>query len=193
MSDTLRKVLSLRSPCSVYVDWANVYGWKKSLKREVSPKKLFKYLKTYKEVKNLNFYFGTDKHPKSKQFIKDVKQIGYSVSTKPVKYITVINEEKQRFKFRKCDFDMEMCIDVHRDLSKEIKSFVFFTGDGDFAPLYKLLIENHKQVIVVYMHGHLGIEIYQIQKGLYKVSIDKLEQNGKNRLTKNAPRTKPGA
>lgn len=193
MPDISAKVLSLHSPCSVYIDWANVHGWKKSLKREVSPQKLFKYLKTYKEVKNINFYFGTDKHPKSKQFIKDVNKIGYSVSTKPVKYITVTNEKNQRFKFRKCDFDMEMCIDVHRDLSKGIKGFVFFTGDGDFSPLYQLLIENRKQVIVVYMHGHLGREIYQIQKGLYKVSIDKLEQNGKNRLTKNAPRTKPGA
>lgn len=176
MPDISAKILSLRSPCSVYIDWANVYGWKKSLRREVSPKKLFKYLKTYKEIKNLNFYFGTDKHPKSKQFIKDVKEIGYSVSTKPVKYITIINEEKQKFKFRKCDFDMEMCIDVHRDLSKGIKSFVFFTGDGDFEPLYKLLIRNKKQVIVVYTYGHLGKEIFKLKKGIFKISIETLER-----------------
>ena len=45
-------ILRLGSFCSVYIDWANVYGWKKSLKREINSRKLFKHLKTYKQIKN---------------------------------------------------------------------------------------------------------------------------------------------
>lgn len=178
------KALKLRGNCVVYLDWANVHGWSKSLKREVDPERLFTYLKSYSQIERINLYFGTDKHPKSKAFIQKVKKIGFSVTTKQVKYITIFGEDtKKKFKFRKCDFDMETCIDVHRDLAAEAEGFIFFTGDGDFEPLYKLLIQKHKQVIVVYMHGHLGREIYRMNRGIYKISIEKLEKQSGVKLT----------
>jgi len=184
-----QKILKLREPCNVYIDWANVHGWEKSLKREICPKKLFRYLKSYKEIQDINFYFGTDKHKKSKQFLKDIKKIGYNLTTKPVKYIRLnlpIRIESIGYEIlkpaniltpayvRKCDFDMEISIDVHRALNQTIHGFIFFTGDGDFAPLYKLLIQNNKQVIVVYASGHLGKEVWKIKKGLFKIKIDNL-------------------
>lgn len=176
--------LKIRGECVVYIDWANVHGWSKTLKREVEPEKLLGYLKSYSQVKRINLYFGTDKHPKSKAFISQVKNIGFQVTTKQVKYITVFDETtKKKFKFRKCDFDMETRIDAHRDLADGVESFVFFTGDGDFEPLYKLLIQKHKQVIVVYMHGHLGREIYRMNRGIYKISIEKLEKQSGVKLT----------
>ncbi len=175
----VKKHLKLNSPSWVFIDWANVYNWKKSLKREVDPKKLYKYLKSYKEVEKISFYFGKDKHKKSRAFLRDIRKIGYKVTTKPVKYILINEVKDQKVYRRKCDFDMEMCIDVHKALAKGIESFIFFTGDGDFEPLYKLLIKRKKQVIVVYAHGHLGREIYQIKKGVYKCPIEKL---GKSNL-----------
>ena len=45
-----QKILKLQELCKVYVDWANVYGWTKSLKKEVDPKKIYKYFKSYKEI-----------------------------------------------------------------------------------------------------------------------------------------------
>lgn len=75
--------------------------------------------------------------------------------TKPVKYIVVAQINRQKIYKRKCDFDMEISIQVHNLLAKEIQSFIFFTGDGDFEPLYKLLISLRKQVIVVYVRGHV--------------------------------------
>ena len=38
--------LRLKGKAVVYIDWANIYGWRKSLKREVDPAKLFAYLQT---------------------------------------------------------------------------------------------------------------------------------------------------
>ena len=170
----MKKKLNLKSPCRVYIDWANVYGWTKSLKKEVDPKKLFKYLKSYKEIQDIKFYFGQDKHLKSRQFLKDIKKIGYNLTTKPVKYIPIAKVEDKIINRRKCDFDMEICIDVHKALEENIQSFIFFTGDGDFEPLYKLLITKQKQAIVVYSTGHLGREIWNIKKGIFKIEIKNL-------------------
>ena len=158
----------------MYIDWANVYGWKKSLKREVDPTKLFAYLKTYEQIREIRLYFGEDTHPKSKAFLQEAKKIGYTVVSKPVKYILVGDFEGQKIFRRKCDFDMEMCIDVHKALNENVESFVFFTGDGDFEPLYKMLIELRKQVIVVYAAGHLGREIWNIERGLFKAQLKNL-------------------
>lgn len=155
----------------MFVDWANVYGWKKSLKSEVPISALYKYLKSYKEIEEIYLYFGKDNHPKSEEFLKEAEKIGYKVVTKPVKYILVENLEKEKIFRRKCDFDMEVCIDVHRKISEETESFIFFTGDGDFEPLYKLLIELKKQIIVVYTKGHLGREIWNMKQGVFKVEL----------------------
>ncbi|MBU1200312.1 hypothetical protein KJ953_02115 [Patescibacteria group bacterium] len=42
--------LKLRERTAVFVDWANVYGWRKSLKGEVNAGKLYRYLSSYKEI-----------------------------------------------------------------------------------------------------------------------------------------------
>jgi len=74
---------------------------------------------------------------------------------------------------RKCDFDMEICIDVHELLKKDFQSFIFLTGDGDFEPLYKLIIRENKQIVVIYASGHLGREIWNLKKGVFKTEINK--------------------
>ncbi|OGZ56485.1 MAG: hypothetical protein A3H64_01045 [Candidatus Ryanbacteria bacterium RIFCSPLOWO2_02_FULL_45_11c] len=164
------KRFHLKGKTAVFIDWANVHGWGKSLKQEIDPVKLFAYLKEYKEILDIRFYFGTDKNQKSVEFLDGIKHIGYTLVTKPVKYILSAMVEDQRIYRRKCDFDMETCIDVHQ-LLNEYHSFIFFTGDGDYEPLYKLLISLHKQVIVVYTKGHLGREIWQLKKGIFKVEL----------------------
>ena len=197
--------LRLKGKTCVFVDWANVYGWTNRLNREVDPRKLYQYLETYKEIKDIRFYYGLDKHPKSKQFLGKIKQIGFSVVSKEVKYIPVSIdtshfrhiakeikvsldnaknvETKEMEKIlqilnrkilrRKCDFDMEIALDCFENLEK-YASFVFFSGDGDFATLYKRLIAAKNQVIVVYAPGHIGREIWEIQKGLFKVNIQNM-------------------
>jgi uncharacterized LabA/DUF88 family protein len=165
------KKINLRGSTAVFVDWANVYGWKKSLKLEVNISALYKYLKSYKEIEEIYLYFGKDNHPKSEEFLNKAEKIGYKITTKPVKYILVENPEAGKIFRRKCDFDMEVCIEVHKKITEGIESFVFFTGDGDFEPLYRLLVELKKQVIVVYTRGHLGKEIWNMKDGIFKVEL----------------------
>lgn len=199
--------LILKGKTAVFIDWANVYGWSRSLKKEVNPRRLYKYLRQYPQIKDVNFYYGIDKHPKSKKFLDEVKKIGFNVVSKKVKYIPVSLDSSHFRKLgfeikdllksidnlklediekilqilsrkvlrRKCDFDMEICIDAHKAIQDVFETFVFFSGDGDFAPLYKLLIGLRKQVIVIFAHGHMGKEIYQINKGIFTKAVDKLE------------------
>jgi uncharacterized LabA/DUF88 family protein len=168
------KKINLKGKSAVFVDWANVYGWEKSLKSEIDISVLYEYLKSYKEISEISFYFGKDNNPKSEEFLNQAKKIGYKVTTKPVKYILIENSGTEKIYRRKCDFDMEVCIDVHKKIVEGFESYVFFTGDGDFEPLYKLLIGLRRQVVVVYTQGHLGREIWGIKKGIFKVELNNI-------------------
>lgn len=168
------KKLLLKSKAAIFIDWANVHGWEKTLKQDISIEKMFLYLSEYKEVNHVGLYFGTDTNEKSANFLKKAAEIGYEVITKSVKYILAGEIDSQRIYLRKCDFDMEVCIDVHRMLNEGFESFVFFTGDGDYAPLYQMLIKLKKQVIVIYTQGHLGREIWEMKRGIFKVELKNL-------------------
>lgn len=96
-SDQVKKVakkefqLKLKGKTAVFIDWANVYGWEKSLKKEVKSEKLFKYLKSYPKIKEINFYYGLDKHPKSKEFLNEAERIGFRVVSKEVRNSLTVN------------------------------------------------------------------------------------------------------
>lgn len=167
------KKLVLKGETIAYLDWANIHGWEKSLKQEIDTAQLFAYLKTYPEIQDIRLYFGKDVHPKSVAFLEQAEKTGYRITTKDVKYILETEVAGQKMYRRKCDFDMEICIDVHEVLDKT-RTFIFFTGDGDFAPLYQKLIRLYKQVIVVYSPGHLGLEIWDIKKGVFKIQLKNL-------------------
>lgn len=57
-------------------------------------------------------------------------------------------------------------MDVH-SLQDKFDTFIFFSGDGDFAPLINYLAGKRKQVIVVFGEGHLGKEIAKLGKKVY--------------------------
>ncbi len=191
----------LKGKTAVFIDWANVYGWNKHRHKPISPRKLYAYLKSYKEVENILFYYGLDKHPKSKQFLNKVKHIGFNVITKDVKYIPVSLDSShfrqlakevkdsltsiknldpkdiekilqilnRKILRRKCDFDIEISMDVH-NLQDNFDTLIFFSGDGDFAPLINHLAGRQKQVIVVFGQGHLGKEIAKLERKVYLCS-----------------------
>ncbi|MFA6519138.1 MAG: NYN domain-containing protein [Candidatus Shapirobacteria bacterium] len=175
MSDTSPQKLLLKGKTAVFIDYANVYGWRDELVKPVDPNKLYKYLKTYSQIESINFYYGSDSNPQSKNFLTQIKKIGYNLTTKPVKYITIANIRGKLIKIRKCDFDIEICMSVYRSIEENYQTFVFFTGDGDFEPIYRYLIEKKKQVLVVYEHGHLGREIWNIKRGLFKTRFTFLQ------------------
>lgn len=92
------KIFKLKGKTLVIIDWANVFGWVEKTKWEIDPKKLFKYLKNYPEVKDIRFYFGIETdNKKSIAFQKKIKQIGYTLISKQVKWVPV-SLDKAHFK-----------------------------------------------------------------------------------------------
>lgn len=84
------KIFSLKGKTLVAIDWANVYGWFKKLKWEIDIKKLFDYLKEYSEIYDIRFYFGIEKrNKKSEEFQQEIKNIGYTLISKEVKWVPV--------------------------------------------------------------------------------------------------------
>ena len=162
-----KQELRLTAPAIVFVDWANVYGWQKSIKKDINPQEIFSYFSNLPETKDINLYFGTDKNQKSKDFLQRTREIGYQVFTKEVKYIKNDNAANPQ---RKCDFDLEIALDCLEKLDK-YKTFIFMSGDGDFATLYERLIGKGKKVIVIYEQGHLGKEVWEIKKGVFKTRL----------------------
>jgi len=89
----------------------------------------------------------------------------------------------QPLRRRKCDFDIEIALDVFRNL-ENFDSFILFSGDGDYKPLVQYCIENKKQTIVVAQPGSLGKEYRIIPRGLFICNIRKLRDFiSKPRLT----------
>jgi uncharacterized LabA/DUF88 family protein len=176
--------LKLKGKTCVMVDWANVYGWSHNLRKEVDEIKLFKYLKSYKKIEKINFYFGEDKTKiKSKEFLERIKKIGYDLVSKNVKFIKIFDDAGKSFILkRKRDFDLEIGLDT-MELVDKFETFIFFSGDGDFRTLYDRLIKRGKFVVVVYMYGCLGREVWEMKKGIFKASIAKLTDSVYKKMT----------
>ncbi|MGB9706989.1 MAG: NYN domain-containing protein [Microgenomates group bacterium] len=74
---------------AVFIDYANIKAWAKEKGLTFDLEVLYQYLKNLGAEKII-FYYGTDpKNPRSHAFLLKVRQIGFEVVTKPVKYIKV--------------------------------------------------------------------------------------------------------
>lgn len=73
---------------NVYIDYANVRPWANKLGWHVDPKRLKQFLSSFDAIQNIYFYCGTlQKDSQSNRFIKEIKNIGYNLKTKPVKVL----------------------------------------------------------------------------------------------------------
>ncbi len=95
----------LRGKTLAIIDWSNVYGWfsepksKTYLGWEVDPQKLFGYLKSYSEIIDIRFYYGTESDKtKSVVFQEEIKNYGYNSITKEVKWVPAALETTAHFK-----------------------------------------------------------------------------------------------
>jgi uncharacterized LabA/DUF88 family protein len=76
---------------------------------------------------------------------------------------------------RKCDFDVEIALDVLTNMDK-VDGVILFSGDGDYAALMREVIKRGKQAIVVALKGAMGKEYTIIPKGLFICNIKKLKK-----------------
>ena len=182
----------LKGRALVIIDWANVHGWFEKLKWEVDEKKLYKYLKTYKQIKDIRFYFGIESgNKKSEEFQKKIERMGYTLITKEVKWVPV-TIDKEYFRksmnnlFKEYGFDNKFFSEFFKKLKKDknlkrrkcdfdveitrdvfinidnFQSLILFSGDGDYKALVEYLLNHQKQVIIVHPFGLRGKEYNEL-------------------------------
>ena len=115
--------LNLKKKTLVLIDWANVYGWSKTTKWEVDPKKLFFYLRRPKVV-DIKFYYGVEcDEPKSVSFKEEIESIGYSSNFKEVKWTPVYLEKQTHF--RKIVKDLFNVLDNVKNTNSELSNKLY--------------------------------------------------------------------
>ncbi len=74
----------------IYIDYANIKPWSNKLRFHIDTKRLKQFLDSFNQIRNINFYHGTiDKDVQSEDSIKNIKDWGYDLHTKPVKIINI--------------------------------------------------------------------------------------------------------
>lgn len=68
---------------------------------------------------------------------------------------------RKKIKNRKCDFDVDITIDIVRNIDN-FDTIIIFSGDGDYAPAVKYFLDNNKRVAIVSIQNKLGREFNKI-------------------------------
>jgi len=90
--------LKIKKKTLLIIDWANVWGWSKTLKWEVCPHKLFKFFDRPKIISK-RLYHGVEVgQKKSEDFKVEIERIGFTSVSKEVKWPPVFLEKQQHFK-----------------------------------------------------------------------------------------------
>lgn len=185
--------------------WQNVLGWRFRIEDVVSQ---LLELPNVKEVKVYYGLNGRDKE-NSEAFHNRIKKSGAILRTKPMKFIKKNINEALFFQRRtmtlfdgqiknkiyklindlqaagiiieepKCNFDVEITMDIIDDIDK-VSGVILFSGDSDLAaPLERLKVKG-KKVFIVGVRGMSAAELHRV-KDRY-IDFGKLYQGKKTYL-----------
>ncbi|MEI8229510.1 MAG: NYN domain-containing protein [Candidatus Peregrinibacteria bacterium] len=165
----------------VLIDWANVFHAQRKNGWTVDTQKLFSFFRNHQNIHEIVLFYGTDQHAKSQFFLDTQAAIGYRIVTKAVKKVPVTTDHEgnpltKPIMRRKCDFDVEIAKEILLNLDDE-RGFILVSGDGDYAPIFDVLRERHKQAILIFPKGGLGreyIENDQRKRAIFLCSLERL-------------------
>ncbi len=139
---------------AVFIDAANILYSQKSLGWQVDYKKLIAFFRKNCQLKYIGFYYGQLKQNQGQErFFEMLKDQGYTLRIKPVKYINT-----PKGTILKGNLDIEIAFDILTNC-KKYKTFVILSGDSDFEIVLKYLKKINKQVVVLSTKGHISIEL----------------------------------
>lgn len=167
--------------------WQDTLKWNFSVYETI---KQLKAIKTLKEIR-VYYGFNEREFKKSKRFHKSVMASGATLITKPVKwikkniskrlfvknatlekldqnahskleqFINCLNDRNIEIEEPKCNFDVEMSLDM-LDNSDKISGILLFSGDSDFyEPLERLRIKG-KSIYIFGVRGQVARELWQV-------------------------------
>lgn len=175
----VEKFFKLKGKTLVIVDWANVYGWSGKLGWEINPQKLYKYLKNYKEIKDIRFYFGVEKgNDKSEDFQKKIKKIGYTLISKELKWVPVSLDRSHFKKF------LEELAKISGNLEKSNSSIAKQLNKAIKIPIYRRKCDFDCEIAIDVVKNINSIDslILFSGDGDYAVLAEEMIKNGKQTI-----------
>jgi len=156
----------------VFVDNANLFYAQKQSGWKVDFQKLKDSLSLNMDLKVTNYYIAVpDKKDKSfvvtVNYLKKIKNI-FNLKIKRIKYIY----DRQKVINKKADLDLELALDVVRNLDK-LDVVIVMSGDSDFLELKRFVIEKGKKIIFFGFEQNMAWEIKKYSKFLYLDSFEK--------------------
>lgn len=135
---------------------ANVCGW-------VNPQKKFFYYGYFPENIELE-----DNHPINLKYrssifrINKAKKSGFLTKQKEIKMIPTYDDEgKFISKIPKCNFDVEITMDIITKLNK-YDTVMLFSGDSDFGGLLSYIKEKGKKIIIISTRNRMSKELQKV-------------------------------
>ncbi len=169
----LESFTSKKERTVVIVDFGNVDKWEKSLGWRVGIQELSRLVKHFAQGDKAlrRFYYGSDYGSKersatlslwSANVLSRADMNRFEVIKKPVKYIH--DSSKADGYEKKCDFDVEMAVDLIR-MRDKYDQIVLFSGDGDLVYALRYLRDAFGKTSYVFgARGHVGREVVDASK-----------------------------
>lgn len=170
---TFLETFSDKNRTIVIVDFGNVDKWENNLRWRIGIQELGRLVKNFAQGNKVlrRFYYGSDYGPHerstsltawSKGVLERADMNRFEVVTKPVKYIH--NSSNPSGFDKKCDFDVEMAVDLIR-MRDEYDHIVLFSGDGDLVYALSYLRDAFSKSSYVFgARGHVGREVIDATK-----------------------------
>ena len=172
----------------MFIDGANLFYAQRSLKIKIDYQKLYDFLYQYPRIIEIRIYLAFDhRSEKEKQFLTDLRKIGYNVICKELKVI----QKKGKKIIHKGNLDIELALDAF-EIQQKYRTMVLFSGDSDFATLLNRLKNKKKRNIVVSVRGHISKELFNISHKYIDIkSIKESIKKSQPKLGSCHPKAKP--
>jgi uncharacterized LabA/DUF88 family protein len=161
-----------------FIDFGNVRPWAKDLWAEENKYRItievdiakLSDLCSWVKSKKQFFYYGyfpqsesangdETKYRNSIFRIDKARKCGFSVQTKEIKMIPQYDEQgKFKGKFPKCNFDVEMTMDMITKIDT-YDTTMLFSGDSDFGGLLQYLKSKGKRVVIISTRNRMSKEL----------------------------------
>ncbi|OGX45127.1 MAG: hypothetical protein A3G38_04430 [Omnitrophica WOR_2 bacterium RIFCSPLOWO2_12_FULL_51_8] len=160
-----------------YLDLTNMFHWQDTLKWDFSVYSVTRQLFGILSVKEIRIYYGLNTREllKSENFHQCLRKTGAIVISKPVtqglfdqnahskldELIAYLQEQGVVIEEPKCNFDVEMALDI-LDAMEKVSGILLFSGDSDMKePLERLKLKG-KHNYVFGVRGLVAKELWPV-------------------------------
>ncbi len=136
---------------AVFIDGANLFFTQRHLGWQIDFSRLMAFFMSGYAAVQANYYVPASEPvtEENAAFTRVLTAHGYRITSKPVKKI--VNKETGVI-IMKGNLDVELVVDA-LSRADQYDTFILFSGDSDFLPLLRALIERGKEVIVYSTQG----------------------------------------